>query len=103
MSKNSTFCTGNDMFRSSYSSDQGYPKYEYGNRQARYYNNHDASGLCTMGFTSGKWYWEYLVKAGGNSTGMIISMGIADGNIYVKNNTGAVLSKIHYKHWTCTT
>lgn len=88
MSKNSTFCTGNDMFRSQYSSDQGYPKYEYGNRQARYYNNHDASGLCNMAFTSGKWYWEYIVKAGGNSNGMIISMGIADGNIYVKNNTG---------------
>lgn len=87
MSKNSTFCTGNDMFRSQYNSDQGYPKYEFGNRQARYYNNHNASGLCNMAFTSGKWYWEFYVKAGGNSTGYLVTMGITDGNIYVKDNT----------------
>jgi len=90
MASSGNFCTGNPNYRGSLTSVDGYAVFTLGDLKASFNNNQDAGGMCTHSFASGKFYFEFTVIAGGNESGKVVSMGIADvGSGYTKSARGS--------------
>lgn len=83
-SPTNNFCTLNPTYRGTGSQ---YGVQENGNLELKFSGAQNAGQLCTQLFTTGKWYWEMRIKAGGGSAGYFLSSGIAAVNDgYVKSD-----------------
>jgi len=84
-SPTNNFCTLNPIYRGTGSQ---YGVQENGNLELKFSGSQNAGQLCTQLFTTGKWYWEMRIKAGGGSANYFLSSGIAAVNDgYVKSDT----------------
>jgi len=84
-SPTNNFCTLNPIYRGTGSQ---YGVQENGNLELKYSGAQNAGQVCTQLFTTGKWYWEMRIKAGGGSASYFMSSGIAAVNDgYVKSDT----------------
>ena len=84
-SPSNNFCTLNPIYRGTGSQ---YGVQENGNLELKFSGSQNAGQVCTQLFTTGKWYWEMRVKAGGGSANYFLSSGIAAVNDgYVKSDT----------------
>jgi hypothetical protein len=83
-SPSNNFCTLNPIYRGTGSQ---YGVQENGNLELKYSGAQNAGQVCTQLFTTGKWYWEMRIKAGGGSPSYFLSSGIAAVNDgYVKSD-----------------
>jgi len=82
------FCTLNPVYRGDQTDDNKYGTLTEGNLKISYVNNQDASSPCTIKVpASGKWYFEYLINAGGGTGDYSPAAGIFDPNEYTYNTS----------------
>lgn len=71
------FCTINHLYRGTHATVNDYGTTSDGNLELRFIGASNAGTLCTQIMTSGKWYWEVRMEAGGGSSSYFNSSGIA--------------------------
>ena len=87
-SNGGNFCTLNPVYRGDDTTDAKYGTISKGNLKISYVNNQDAALPCTMKVpASGKWYFEYLINAGGGTGDYSPAAGIIDPNEYTYNTS----------------
>ena len=98
------FCTINPIYRGSSSTEQHYGVVSNGNLFIEHNANYDGGQLCTELLTTGKWYWEVYIKAGGNNSAYQLGSGIAAvNNGYTKSdgrNEGAQTGEIGFNSYS---
>ena len=102
-SPTNNFCVVNPLYRGTATTVAAYGTLANGNLEFSYTNANNAGQLCTELFTSGKWYWEMRMVAGGGSSSYFNSSGIAAVNDgYVKSDTnmhGTVAGEIGFNSY----
>ena len=77
-SPTNNFATINSIYRGSNTNTAAHGLTSEGNLKFSYSNNSDAGTLCTHPFSSGKYYWELRIVAGGGSSAYQHGTGIAN-------------------------
>ena len=88
-SNGGNFCTLNPVYRGEVTTDAKYGTISEGNLKLSYTSNNDAALPGTIKTpASGKWYFEYLINAGGGTGSYSPGAGIIDVNEYTFNTPG---------------
>jgi len=89
-SNGGNFCTINSVYRGDQTSDASYGVLSEGNLKHSYSGSADAYCGCTHKVpASGKWYFEYLINAGGGTGDYSPAAGIMDPNEYTFADGGS--------------
>ena len=84
------FCMLNVVYRGEDTTDAKYGTLSEGNLKISYTNSNDAACPCTIKVpASGKWYFEYLINAGGGTGDYSPAAGIMDPNEYTFADGGS--------------
>ena len=88
-SNGGNFCTINPVYRGDQTDDNKYGNLSEGNLKHSYSSSADATRPCTIKVpASGKWYFEYLINAGGGTSNYAPGAGIMDPDVYTMNTSG---------------
>jgi hypothetical protein len=97
------FCTINPLYRGSHATAADYGVAGDGNLELRFSGASNGGTLCTQLMTSGKWYWEVRMEAGGGSSSYFNGTGIAAvNNGYTKadsNHDGSATGEIGFNSY----
>jgi len=81
------FCVPNSVWIGTNTTSGKIPTYSNGNLTLSYTNAQGCGTISNLSLTTGKWYWEFTIDAGGNNSNYNICSGIVDLDVFLGANT----------------